>query len=75
MAKGELSNCHLCGRDTTANDGVCNRCRGRCSHTEEIGRKARSTQVLGGTCVEETDDDTLDSFNEQYHGTTTRDDI
>lgn len=78
--KGEVVNCRGCGRDTRAIGGYCGKCRGRSDntyHDEERGRKARSTQIIGGTPIEDVDpeDSGLPASFESYHGSSIRDDI
>ena len=80
MAKkrGPVTSCIGCGRDTSAKDEICSRCRGK-SHTfgdEEKGRKARSSQVIGGSPIPEFDEEDDVSVGDiQFHGQTLRDDI
>lgn len=75
--KSELVCCNLCGRDTSARDGICSRCRSPFfDHSEEIGRRRRTVTES---------DSPLDQFNEEnkfhktsfedYHGESVRDDI
>ena len=68
--KGLLMNCLTCGRDTRAKSGVCFRCYGKgghkAGHEDQRGRPARSTQVIGGSPIEDRDDD--DDSDSRYHG-------
>ena len=70
-----LENCRFCGRDTSARDLVCGRCRGGagCSPSDETkGRKGRlSMQPL--SALEDAEED-RDSRSD-YHGGSIRDDI
>lgn len=69
--RGEWVSCESCGRETRATDGICKKCKGG-DQEEQIGRKQRSPQVLGGNPIDEgTTDETAAG---RYHGSN-RDDI
>lgn len=80
--QAKLINCTVCGRDTKAKYGVCGRCTGegpgkKFGGEEQIGRKARSSQVIGGSPIEDNDDDLpMDrTADREYHGSSERDDL
>ena len=80
--QGKLINCTVCGRDTEAKYGVCGRCIGQGAGQgfggeEQVGRKARSSQVTGGSPIDDSDDDLLTdrTADREYHGPSPRDDL
>lgn len=75
--RGELVCCTMCGRDTTAADSVCSRCRSSFfDHKEEIGRKSLPPSRANSPfdeCYEENEYEP--NSHEEYHGGSIRDDI
>lgn len=77
--KREVFNCETCGRDTTAKDRICMRCRPRVgpfggSKEETIGRKI--SPVPFSDCPQLPDDeDTRPDSATDYHGDVFRDDV
>ena len=71
-----MTTCTYCGRDTEAKDGVCWSCRGghRSVGTPRGERRLRNLQVLGGSPVDDDDDERDWTSSQRYHGSN-RDDI
>ena len=76
MASSPKVSCSRCGRDTRSKSAICAKCMGG-GADEQRGRKARSSQVLGGSPIEYVDpEDSGDiSGSQDYHGDSIRDDI
>ena len=73
--KRSLRNCVLCGRDTSARDGICAHCIGgqhrkHAPREEERGRRRRTVSL---DAIDEGRDQEV--RHNKYHGDTTRDDI
>jgi hypothetical protein len=80
---GNLINCAECGRDTRAKHGICGRCTGETigrifSSEGHKGRSARSSRTLGGSAMPnmiDGDDRSEHSADQDYHGSSSRDDL
>ena len=57
IGKSSLVCCSGCGRDTKRMDGLCSVCcgQGKSAINDQRGRRARSTQVIGGTAYDNED--------------------
>lgn len=70
----KLRCCDRCGRDTTG--VLCVECAGLPNYSEQRGRRARSTKILGGSPLKDCHDEhERQSAAMKYHGETYRDDI
>jgi predicted amidophosphoribosyltransferase len=73
----EIWCCRQCGRDTTNKTRICSRCYGNKQGDEMRGRKARSSQILGGDPNRPAGDEEWwdQTAAEEYHGESPRDDL
>lgn len=75
MRSWERGICLGCGKDTRIKEGLCRPCtRHQHGREEEVGRSARSPQVLAGDPFEDCNVDAPPS-SRLYHGESIRDDI
>ena len=71
----QLVNCIMCGRDTRNKYEICTTCNQARRISEHKDRSARSTQVMGGNCIYDVDEDEEDTTYHDYHGDSCRDDL